>query len=430
MNISINPPRSEWDRLCRRGGGDNETVYNRVAGILEEVRGKGDTALRDLARSLDGVSLSDFRVTESEVREAADSVDDDLKSAIRQAIANIEAFHRAQMPEEISVETMPGVTCIQRPVPIDSVGLYIPGGTAPLFSTVLMLGLPARIAGCRRVIMCTPCQKDGKVSPAVIYAATQCGIGEIYKVGGAQAVGAMAYGTQSIPRVNKIFGPGNRFVTMAKQIVSTQGTAIDMPAGPSEVMVLADETACPEFVAADFLSQCEHGRDSQAIAVCDSEVMADAIASATLRQAAQLQRLEYVGESLSASRIIVFPNRRDMLEFANLYAPEHLIISLADPYSALNGITAAGSVFIGNYSPESAGDYASGTNHTLPTAGWAASLSGVNTESFMRRMTVQEITPEGIRNLAPAIISMARAEGLDAHANAVAVRMESLITRS
>ena len=422
----INPPRSEWEDLCRRGGNDNAAVLDIVSGILEDVKTKGDSAIRELAARIDGVTLSELRVSEVEIEEATRNVPQELKEAIVQAIANIEAFHKAQLPEEIVVETMPGVTCIQRPVPIDSVGLYIPGGTAPLFSTVLMLGIPARIAGCRRVIMCTPCGRDGKVSAAVVYAATQCGIKEIYKVGGAQAVAAMAYGTESIGRVNKIFGPGNRFVTMAKQIVSTQGTAIDMPAGPSEVMVLADGTACPEFVAADFLSQCEHGRDSQAIAVCDSEALANAISEATERQASQLQREEYVTESLSASRIIVLNDRAEMIEFANLYAPEHLIISLSDPYDALSRITAAGSVFMGNYSPESAGDYASGTNHTLPTAGWAASLSGVNTESFMRRMTIQEITPAGIASLAPTIVSMARAEGLDAHANAVIVRLDSI----
>ena len=426
MNIFVNPQRSEWNVLCRRGGNDNAAVLDIVTGILEDVKTNGDSAIRELAARIDGVELDDLRVSQAEISEAAASISPALKEAIAQAIANIEAFHAAQLPKEITVETMQGVTCIQRPVPIDSVGLYIPGGTAPLFSTVLMLGIPARIAGCRRVIMCTPCGKDGKVSPAVVYAASRCGITEVYKVGGAQAVAAMAYGTESIPRVNKIFGPGNRFVTMAKQIVSTQGTAIDMPAGPSEVMVLADSSANPEFVAADFLSQCEHGRDSQAIAVCDSVELAEAIAAATEAQAARLQRAEFVNESLSASRIVVLNDRKEMIEFANQYAAEHLIISLADPYEALAGITAAGSVFLGNYSPESAGDYASGTNHTLPTAGWAASLSGVNTESFMRRMTIQEITPAGIAALAPTIVTMARAEGLDAHANAVIVRMDSL----
>lgn len=429
MKIYYNPLRSEREDLCRRGGIDNAGVLKTVEQILDDVKERGDNALRELTLRIDGVELDSLRVSDQEISEAADAVSPELKEAIRQAAANIEAFHRAQLPAEIMVETMPGVKCMQRPLPIDSVGLYIPGGTAPLFSTVLMLAIPARIAGCRSVVMCTPCGRDGKVAAAVLYAASQCGITNIYKVGGAQAVAAMSYGTGSIERVNKIFGPGNRYVTMAKQIVSTQGTAIDMPAGPSEVMVLADESCDPEFVAADFLSQCEHGRDSQAIAVCDSKDLAEAIARATQRQVEKLTRSELVNESLSASRIVVLPDREEMIEFANLYAPEHLILSLSNPYDALKEITAAGSVFIGNYSPESAGDYASGTNHTLPTAGWAASLSGVNTESFMRRMTVQEITPEGITALSPTIEAMAKAEGLDAHANAVRVRMESLKNR-
>lgn len=424
MDIFVNPPQSEWNDLCRRSGDDNTAVLDVVTDILKEVKEKGDMAIKEITERIDGVAPYCFKVSEEEISEASCSIPTGLKDSICQAIANIEAFHRAQLPKEITVETMPGVTCIQRPVPIDSVGLYIPGGTAPLFSTVLMLGIPARIAGCRRVVLCSPCQRDGKIAPAVVYAALQCGIEEIYKIGGAQAIAAMAYGTESIPRVSKIFGPGNRFVTMAKQIVSMQGTAIDMPAGPSEVMVLADETASPEFVAADFLSQCEHGRDSQAIAVCNSEMLAESIAAATERQAVHLTRSEFVGDSLSGSRIVVLADREEMIGFANLYAPEHLIISLREPYDALAGITAAGSVFLGNYTPESAGDYASGTNHTLPTAGWAASLSGVNTESFMRRMTIQEITRAGIEALAPTVICMAQAEGLDAHANAVMVRIE------
>ena len=426
MDIFVNPPHSDWNDLCQRSGDDNTAVRDVVTDILKEVKEKGDMAIKEITERIDGVAPYCFKVSEEEISEASCSIPTGLKDSICQAIANIEAFHRAQLPKEITLETMPGVTCIQRPVPIDSVGLYIPGGTAPLFSTVLMLGIPARIAGCRRVVLCSPCQRDGKIAPAVVYAASQCGIEEIYKIGGAQAIAAMAYGTESIPRVNKIFGPGNRFVTMAKQIVSMQGTAIDMPAGPSEVMVLADETASPEFVAADFLSQCEHGRDSQAIVVCNSEMLAESIAAATERQAVHLTRSEFVGDSLSGSRIVVLADREEMIGFANLYAPEHLIISLREPYDALAGITAAGSVFLGNYTPESAGDYASGTNHTLPTAGWAASLSGVNTESFMRRMTIQEITRAGIEALAPTVICMAQAEGLDAHAHAVMVRIEHI----
>lgn len=423
MKIYNNPPRQDWPSLCRRGGSGNEEIRHIVEQILSSVRGEGDEAIRRLAREIDGVTLQSLRVTENEIQEAASMVSEEVRQAIAAAISNISAFHQAQLPKEIVVETAPGVRCIQRPVALPSVGLYIPGGTAPLFSTVLMLAVPAKIAGCRRIVMCTPCNREGRVAPAVLYAASQCGVTEIYKIGGAQAIAAMAYGTQTIAPVSKIFGPGNRFVTTAKQIVSLQGTAIDMPAGPSEVMVLADSSANPEFVAADLLSQCEHGRDSQAIAVCPSLPLAEAIAEATERQAAKLTRCEFVNESLANSRIIVLPDRAEMLEFADRYAPEHLIISLTEPMEAAAGICAAGSVFIGNYSPESAGDYASGTNHTLPTAGWAASLSGVNTDSFMRKMTLQEISPDGLKALAPVIISMAEAEGLDGHANAVRIRL-------
>ena len=311
---------------------------------------------------------------------------------------------------------------MQRAVPIQRVGLYIPGGRAPLFSTVLMLAIPARLAGCPEVIMCTPASGSHPISPEILYAARVAGVDRVYKVGGAQAIAAMAYGTESIARVDKIFGPGNRFVTKAKQLVSTV-TAIDMPAGPSEVMIMADATASPAFVAADMLSQAEHGPDSQAIALCDSPRLASAVAEEVERQTALLSRRELVEGSLSRSRIIVLPSREDMTEFANLYASEHLIISMSDPWDVASHITSAGSVFIGNYSPESAGDYASGTNHTLPTGGWARSMSGVNIDSYMRKITFQELTADGLRSLAPVITAMATAEGLDAHAAAVTVRL-------
>lgn len=427
MNIVIEPARADWESLCKRGGNDNDSVRKTVEAILERVNQDGDDALLSLTREIDGIGLDSLRVSNDEIKSATRLLSEELKTAIQNAITNITKFHQAQLPVEVVTETTPGVTCIQRPVPLSSVGLYIPGGTAPLFSTVLMLGIPARIAGCGRVTMCTPCRRDGTVAPAVLYAALQCGINEIYKIGGAQAIGAMAYGTETIAPVCKIFGPGNRYVTTAKQIVSMQGTAIDMPAGPSEVMVLADETCNPEFVAADFLSQCEHGRDSQAIAVCTTPALAQRIAETTRRQAAKLSRCEYVSESLAASRIIVLNAIQDIIAFANLYAPEHLIISMAREWEIVKDITSAGSVFLGNYSPESAGDYASGTNHTLPTAGWAASLSGVNTDSFMRRMTIQKITADGLKSLAPTIIAMAEAEGLDAHANAVKIRNTSIL---
>ena len=348
-----------------------------------------------------------------------------MKSAIEVAVKNISAFHRAQLPKELRVITQSGVECMQRPVAIRRVGLYIPGGTAPLFSTVLMLALPASIAGCGEIILCTPTDKQGRVAAEVLYAARRCGVTKVYKAGGAQAIAAMAYGTESIPKVDKIFGPGNRYVTMAKQMVAARNTAIDMPAGPSEVMVLADASANPTFVAADMLSQAEHGRDSQAIVVCDSIALAESVASEVERQRVLLSRADYVAESLANSRAIVFDNRDDMIAFANEYAAEHLIVSMASAWNVVDKITAAGSIFIGNYSPESAGDYASGTNHTLPTSGWAHSCSGVNIDSFMRKITIQELSKSGIEALAPTIIAMAEAEGLEAHAAAVKVRIEN-----
>ncbi len=425
LELFIRPARAEWPSLTIRAKASaGPEVTRRVSEILDRVRRDGDSAIRELAREIDHVELDSLRVSEAEIEAAGNVVPDDVKAAIETAISNISAFHRAQMPSEIVVETSPGVTCIQRPVPIESVGLYIPGGTAPLFSTVLMLAVPAAIAGCRRVVMCTPTGPDGHVAPVVLYAAHRAGVSEIFRIGGAQAIGAMAYGTESVPRVAKIFGPGNRFVTTAKQIVSTDSVAIDMPAGPSEVMVLADSTSDPRFVASDVLSQCEHGRDSQAIVVTDTAERARLIIDETLRQAALLPRLELVRDSLENSRVIVLQDRQDMLDFANLYAPEHLILSVADPDEAVSHITAAGSVFLGNFAPESVGDYASGTNHTLPTSGWATAVSGVNIESYLRRMTIQTLTPDGLKDLAPTVVSMARAEGLDAHARAVIVRLK------
>ncbi|MDE6397082.1 MAG: histidinol dehydrogenase [Muribaculaceae bacterium] len=425
LELFVEPPRVEWSALTARAKvSAAPAVTERVAGILARVRRDGDEAIRQLAAEIDHVSLGSLRVSDDEIASAAKVVPSDVKDAIETAIANIAAFHRAQMPSEIVVETSPGVTCVQRPVPIESVGLYIPGGTAPLFSTVLMLAVPAKIAGCHRIVMCTPTGPDGRVAPVVLYAAHRAGVREIFKIGGAQAIAAMAYGTETVPAVNKIFGPGNRYVTTAKQLVSTDSVAIDMPAGPSEVMVLADATADPEFVASDVLSQCEHGRDSQAIVVTDSVERARQIIGEALRQAALLPRIELVRDSLENSRVIVLADRSDMLDFANLYAPEHLILSVADPDEAVTHITAAGSVFLGNFAPESVGDYASGTNHTLPTSGWATAVSGVNIESYLRRMTIQSLSPDGLRGLAPTVVSMARAEGLDAHARAVIVRLK------
>ncbi len=423
MKTYVNPPRSEWPSLFRRAEQDNGAVTERVKEIVARVEREGDAALFDLAERIDGVRLSSLAVSYAEFAEAERAVKEDVKAAVEVAVNNISAFHRAQMPQQVRVETMRGVVCVQRPVPLRSVGIYIPGGTAPLFSTVLMLALPASIAGCAEITMCTPCDRKGRVAPEVLYAARRCGVTRVFKTGGAQAVAAMAYGTESIPKTDKIFGPGNRYVTIAKQIVSGRCVSIDMPAGPSEVMVLADVSARPEFVAADLLSQAEHGRDSQAVAVCDSEELAAAVTAEVGRQACRLARAEFVDGSLAGSRVVVLPDRADMIDFANGYAAEHLIISLRDAWGAAAEITAAGSIFIGNHSPESAGDYASGTNHTLPTSGWARSCSGVNIDSFMRKMTIQELTPEGLASLAPVITAMAEAEGLQAHAEAVRIRM-------
>ena len=422
--IYVNPPRSEWPALTARCTRQEEEIGERVAAILAEVRTGGDAALRRIVRRIEGYLPETFEVTRERRAEAAKAVSPQLKAALEQAKANIEAFHRAQLPAQVEVETMPGVRCVQRAVAIGRAGLYIPGGKAPLFSTVLMLALPARIAGCREVILCTPCGRDGRIAPEILYAADLCGVDRVFALGGAQAVAAMAYGTESIPRVDKIFGPGNRYVTKAKQLAGAADVAVDLPAGPSEVLVLADEDARPEFAAADLLSQAEHGDDSQAVLVCRSEEFAQRAIASVGEQAARRSRRDAIGNSLANSRIVVFSDPDEQIAFADAYAPEHLIVAMRDAWDAAARITAAGSVFIGGYSPESAGDYASGTNHTLPTGGWARAYSGVNTESFMRKITYQELTRGGLEALAPTITAMAEAEGLDAHANAVRIRTE------
>ena len=422
--IYVNPPRSEWPALTARCTRQEEEIGERVAAILAEVRTGGDAALRRIVRRIEGYLPETFEVTRERRAEAAKAVSPQLKAALEQAKANIEAFHRAQLPAQVEVETMPGVRCVQRAVAIGRAGLYIPGGKAPLFSTVLMLALPARIAGCREVILCTPCGRDGRIAPEILYAADLCGVDRVFALGGAQAVAAMAYGTESIPRVDKIFGPGNRYVTKAKQLAGAADVAVDLPAGPSEVLVLADEDARPEFAAADLLSQAEHGDDSQAVLGCRSEEFAQRAIASVGEQAARLSRRDAIGNSLANSRIVVFSDPDEQIAFADAYAPEHLIVAMRDAWDAAARITAAGSVFIGGYSPESAGDYASGTNHTLPTGGWARAYSGVNTESFMRKITYQELTRGGLEALAPTITAMAEAEGLDAHANAVRIRTE------
>ena len=424
LKIYDNPARPQWADLTRRCTRQEGEIAEQVAGILAQVHEGGDEALRRIVRRIEGYLPETFEVTRERRAEAAKAVSPQLKAALEQAKANIEAFHRAQLPAQVEVETMPGVRCVQRAVAIGRAGLYIPGGKAPLFSTVLMLALPARIAGCREVILCTPCGRDGRIAPEILYAADLCGVDRVFALGGAQAVAAMAYGTESIPRVDKIFGPGNRYVTKAKQLAGAADVAVDLPAGPSEVLVLADEDARPEFAAADLLSQAEHGDDSQAMLVCRSEEFARRAIASVGEQAARLSRRDAIGNSLANSRIVVFSDPDEQIAFADAYAPEHLIVAMRDAWDAAARITAAGSVFIGGYSPESAGDYASGTNHTLPTGGWARAYSGVNTESFMRKITYQELTRGGLEALAPTITAMAEAEGLDAHANAVRIRTE------
>ncbi len=421
MQTIVEPAKADWQKMCERNAPADDKVIESVRDIVAQVRQRGDEALRHYALAFDHAHFADLELSREERETLAAGVAPEVKEAIAQALENIEAFHKAQLPKEVTLETQPGVRCVQRAVPIQCVGLYIPGGRAPLFSTVLMLAAPARIAGCKEVILCTPQGVGGRIAPEIIYAANACGVHRIFRVGGAQAVAAMAYGTESIPRVDKIFGPGNRFVTHAKQLVSTD-TAIDMPAGPSEVLVMADHTAHADYVAADMLSQAEHGPDSQALLVCNSEDFAREVALEVERQTALLPRRELVESSLNHSRIVVFADTQNMIDFANAYASEHLIISMDNAWQVAAQITAAGSVFIGNYSPESAGDYASGTNHTLPTSGWARSYSGVNIDSFMRKITFQELSQDGLQSLAPTIIAMAEAEGLQAHANAVRVR--------
>lgn len=426
MKIYEYPDRKDWPAIVgRQKTGAPRQVKDIVSGILSDIREYGDAKVLEYVKRLDGfdTDTAGLRVPAEEIEAAAEKLDDGLKEAVRTAAGNIRRFHEAQKTEDVTVETMPGVICRQKNIPIDRVGLYIPGGTAPLFSTVLMLAVPASIAGCGKVILCTPAGSQGKVSPAILYAAHVCGITEIYKVGGAVAVGAMAYGTGTVPKVDKIFGPGNSFVTEAKQQVS-QDCAIDMPAGPSEVMIMADESAVPAFVASDFLSQLEHGKDSQAILLSTSGQLADAVLRELELQYGNLKRKSIIDASILKSAAVLLSSEDEMAEFANYYAPEHLIIATRNYQDTVEKIRNAGSVFLGNYSTESAGDYASGTNHTLPTSGWAVSCSGVNLSAFMKKMTIQEISRSGLELLGPVIEKMAMAEGLDAHANAVRVRLE------
>lgn len=423
LDIFVDPPRQEWRKLTERASAGNADIVASVEKIIDEVQNGGDDALRRITLRIDGVERKSFQLSVSEIDEACSKVPEHLKAAILAAKANIEKMHWAEKPESVEVEVSPGVVCTQRSVPLGSVGIYAPGGRAPLFSTVLMLAVPAKVAGCEDIELCTPPGPDGKPAAAIVYAAHICGVNRIYALGGAQAIAAMAIGTESVKKADKIFGPGNRYVTCAKQLVGLKYAAIDMPAGPSEVMVIADATADPRCVAADLVAQAEHGPDSQSMAITDTVGFAEQIREATIELAEMLPRKEIILQSLTQSRIIVMSDKKEVIAFANAYAPEHLIISTRDAESLEPMVTAAGSVFVGYYTPESAGDYASGTNHTLPTNGWARSYSGVNTESFMRKMTVQRITREGIKSLAPVIIAMAEAEGLQGHAEAVRVRL-------
>lgn len=426
MKIFNNPPSSTWKELTQRPQIGLEFLESSVRNVLNRVKKSGDQALRELTLQFDKVSIDQLAVSAAEITEAEKSLSQELKKAIQTAAANIEKFHAAQRREVLKVETMPGVMCWRKGVSIDKVGIYIPGGSAPLFSTVLMLGVPAKLAGCREVVLCTPPDRSGKINAAILFTAQLVGVQKIFKIGGAQAVAAMAYGTESVPAVYKIFGPGNQYVTKAKQLVVEDGVAIDMPAGPSEVLVFADASANPAFVAADLLSQAEHGEDSQVILVLNDASLIPKIKEEIERQLNALPRKAIAEKSLANSRVITFSEQEEALQFINEYAPEHLIINTKDPAKAPDAITNAGSVFLGNYSPESIGDYASGTNHTLPTNGFAKAFAGVSLESFMKYITYQELSTEGLLSLGPVVEQMAEAEELAGHKMAVSIRLEEI----
>ena len=426
MITYTNPPERSWNEILQRPLFDVSELESRVGLILDEIKTGGADALRKYTAKFDGVNIIDFAVQEQEIAEAITLVDESLKEAILVAAGNIQKFHASQLPEVRKIETITGVFCWQKPVGIEKVGLYIPGGSAPLFSTVLMLAIPAKLAGCGEIILCSPPDKEGKIHPAILYAAHLVGVTKIFKVGGVQAIGAMAYGVDCIPQVNKIFGPGNQYVMAAKQLISRGNVAIDMPAGPSEVAVMADCTANASFIAADLLSQAEHGPDSQVVLVTNSSELVTKVESEIQKQLAMLPRKAIAEKALANSQAIVLDTVDEMVDLINGYAPEHLIISMEKYHEVAERIINAGSVFLGNYTPESAGDYASGTNHTLPTNGWARSYSGVNIDSFIRKITFQEITPEGITNLGPVIETMAEAEELHGHKNAVTLRLDEI----
>ena len=423
MKVFNEPKRNEWASIIERPSIDAAQLNDNVRNIIDEVIAGGDAAIKKITLQFDRVSINELKVTAEKIAAAENLLTPGLKTAIQLAKVNIEIFHNSQIQKVERIETMPGVWCWRKSVGIEKVGIYIPGGSAPLFSTVLMLGIPAKIAGCKEIILCTPPNEQGEINPAILYAASLVGVTAIYSVGGAQAIAAMAYGTATIPKVHKIFGPGNQYVTAAKQLVQQNGIAIDMPAGPSEVCVWADENAIPSFVAADLLSQAEHGPDSQVILVANNKAIVSAIQLEIDLQLSALPRKDFATKALANSKAIILSNQDQAIDLINAYAPEHLILSVDNALQIADKIINAGSVFIGNYSPESVGDYASGTNHTLPTNGYAKAYSGVSLDSFVKKITFQQLTERGLMNIAPTVIEMAEAEGLQAHSNAVSVRL-------
>jgi len=427
MQIYCYPSRENWNQLTLRATSDYSEKLPVVEEVMQNIRLRGDAAIREYTSKFDRVSVEYLLVSEAELDQAEKELDPKLAKAIRTAAVNIRTFHEAQITQTVRIETSPGVSCWQKSLPIEKVGLYIPGGSAPLFSTVLMLALPALIAGCKEVILCSPPDPAGKIHPAILFAARLCNVSRIFKIGGIQAIGAMAYGTESVPKVYKIFGPGNSWVTAAKQYVSLSTCSIDMPAGPSELAVVADLSANPSFVASDLLSQAEHGPDSQVLLITTAQTMADQVAAELALQLEQLPRKEIAAAALSHSRTVVLASMEEVMDFVNSYAPEHLILQSDDASALAAKVTNAGSVFIGHYTPESAGDYASGTNHTLPTNGWARSVSGLNLDSFCKKITYQEISKEGLQLLGPVIETMAEAELLQAHKNAITLRLNPKI---
>ncbi len=429
MQTFLYPDKNQWPELLLRPNNNQQLLLEKVKPIVEAVRTGGDNALKSLTKQFDKIDLTSFLVTQEEIDQACLTIDSELKAAINHAMRNIRSFHQSQQHIIKKVETEPGVTCWQKSIPIEKTGLYIPGGSAPLFSTILMLAVPAQIAGCSQIYLCTPPGADGKINPVILYTANLTGVTSIFKVGGAQAIAAMAYGTETIPKVDKIFGPGNSYVTAAKQLVTIDGVAIDLPAGPSEVEVIADESANPIFVAADLLSQAEHGADSQVILVTSSQTLATEVIEEVNKQVSLLPRAEIAKKALENSRVIILKNLEDIIDITNLYAPEHLILEVKNDDKVAEKIINAGSVFMGHFSPESAGDYASGTNHTLPTYGYAKAYSGVNLDSFTKKITFQKITPEGLQSIGPIIELMAETEHLYAHKNAVSVRLQNLQKR-